>query len=58
MAFRQKMPLLRLLNIEKARILDALTNTNWNQAKAAKALGITQRQMGYKIQKYEIKQTA
>ena len=45
-------------DIEKARILDALTNTNWNQAKAAKALGITPRQIGYKMQKYEIRQTA
>ncbi|MBI5204751.1 MAG: nif-specific transcriptional activator NifA [Nitrospirae bacterium] len=45
-------------DIEKARILDALTNTNWNQAKAAKALGITPRQIGYKMKKYKIQQTA
>ena len=45
-------------DIEKVRIIDALKNSNWNQAKAAKALGITARQIGYKIQKYEIKQTA
>jgi len=42
--------------IEKAKIIDALKNSNWNQSKAAKALGITARQIGYKMQKYKIKQ--
>ncbi len=41
-------------NIEKAKILDALHKTGWNQAKAARDLGITPRQIGYKIKKYEI----
>ena len=45
-------------DIERARILDALTNAAWNQSKAAKTLGITARQIGYKIQKYEIRQSA
>lgn len=40
--------------IEKVNILAALKNSNWVQAKAAKALGITQRQIGYKIKKYNL----
>ncbi len=41
-------------DIEKAKILDALKNSGWIQAKAARALGITPRQRGYKIKKYGI----
>ncbi|HPU31044.1 MAG TPA: helix-turn-helix domain-containing protein, partial [Syntrophorhabdaceae bacterium] len=41
--------------LEKERIIDALKRCNFNQSKAAKLLGITQRQIGYKIQKYAIK---
>lgn len=40
--------------IERVRILNALHASNFNQAKAARALGITQRQIGYKIKKYNI----
>lgn len=40
--------------IEKINILAALKNSHWVQAKAAKALGITQRQIGYKIKKYNL----
>ena len=40
---------------ERLRILTALEKTNWVQAKAAKLLGITPRQIGYKIVKYGIK---
>jgi Nif-specific regulatory protein len=40
--------------IEKANILDALEKTGWVQAKAARILGITPRQIGYKIKKYGI----
>ncbi len=43
--------------MEKTRILDALQSTGWNQAKAARVLGITPRQMGYKIKKYNIRQS-
>jgi transcriptional regulator with GAF, ATPase, and Fis domain len=32
-----------------------LKECNFNQAKAAKVLGITPRQIGYKITKYDIK---
>ena len=38
--------------IEKTNIRDALEKTGWVQAKAAKLLGITPRQIGYKIKKY------
>ncbi len=40
---------------EKLRILAALEKTAWVQAKAAKVLGITPRQIGYKILKYGLK---
>jgi Nif-specific regulatory protein len=40
--------------IEKANILEALEKTGWIQARAAKMLGITPRQIGYKIRKYGI----
>ncbi|GER93695.1 sigma-54-dependent Fis family transcriptional regulator [hot springs metagenome] len=43
-------------DIEKARILDALQKTGWVQAKAAKLLGITPRQIGYKMKKYNIQE--
>ncbi len=41
-------------DIEKTRMLDALEKTGWNQARAAKILGITPRQIGYKIKKYNL----
>lgn len=41
--------------LEKKRITDALHKTNYNQSEAARILGITQRQIGYKIKKYKIK---
>ncbi|MCX7965291.1 MAG: sigma 54-interacting transcriptional regulator [Syntrophorhabdaceae bacterium] len=40
--------------LEKERIIEALKKCNFNRSKAARALGITQRQIGYKIQKYGI----
>ncbi|MBI5212033.1 MAG: nif-specific transcriptional activator NifA [Nitrospirae bacterium] len=43
-------------DIEKARILGALQMTGWVQAKAAKSLGITPRQIGYKMKKYNLQQ--
>jgi len=39
---------------EKMRILAALEKTGWVQAKAARILGITPRQIGYKIVKYRL----
>lgn len=45
----------RLHDLEKARIEDALIRHGWVQARAARELGITQRQMGYKIKKFGLK---
>jgi len=42
--------------IEKANIIDALEKSEWVQAKAAKLLGLTPRQIGYKIKKYGIEE--
>lgn len=41
-------------DIEKTNILHALEKTGWVQARAARLLGITPRQIGYKIKKYGI----
>ena len=41
-------------DIEKSSILDALEKTGWIQAKAARVIGLTPRQIGYKIKKYRI----
>jgi len=41
-------------DLEKEAIINALENSSGNQAEAAKALGITQRQIGYKVKKYAI----
>ncbi|RJQ51690.1 MAG: nif-specific transcriptional activator NifA [Nitrospiraceae bacterium] len=38
--------------IEKSNIREALEKTGWVQARAAKLLGLTPRQIGYKIKKY------
>ncbi|MCW8837289.1 MAG: sigma 54-interacting transcriptional regulator [Thiovulaceae bacterium] len=43
-----------LEDLEKEAIVNALDNSDGNQAEAAKALGITQRQIGYKVKKYGI----
>jgi Nif-specific regulatory protein len=40
--------------LEKRRIEEALKKCDYNQALAARLLGITQRQIGYKIKKYKI----
>jgi Nif-specific regulatory protein len=42
--------------IEKSNILEALEKTGWIQVKAARLLGITPRQIGYKIKKYGIEE--
>ncbi len=41
--------------IEKEMILDALEQSNWVKAKAAKMLGITERIIDYKMKKYGLK---
>lgn len=43
-----------LMEIEKETILGALKESGWIQAKAAKKLGMTTRQIGYKIKKFNI----
>ena len=40
---------------EKDAIYDALEESNWVMARAARKLGITERMIGYKIKKYGIK---
>ncbi len=42
--------------IEKINIREALEKTGWVQARAAKLLGITPRQIGYKIKKYGLEE--
>ncbi|MCL4476107.1 MAG: nif-specific transcriptional activator NifA [Nitrospirae bacterium] len=44
-------------DIERTNIFEALKRTGWVQAKAARLLGITPRQIGYKIKKYNLQQT-
>ena len=41
-------------NLEREMIVEALKNNNWHQGKAAQAIGVTERQMGYKLRKYGI----
>lgn len=43
--------------IEKIKIIEALRNSGWVQAKAARILGLTSRQIGYKMDKYNISKT-
>jgi Nif-specific regulatory protein len=43
--------------IERLKIIEALKNSGWVQAKAARILGLTSRQIGYKMDKYNIRKT-
>jgi Nif-specific regulatory protein len=43
-----------LESIERDRLKKALERAGWVQAKAARALGITPRQIAYKIRKYRL----
>jgi Nif-specific regulatory protein len=45
-----------IADIEKTKVLDALKKSGWVQAKAARLLGITPRQIGYKIKRYGIEE--
>lgn len=45
-----------LQDIERARLVEALQRTGWNQAKTARLLGLTARQVGYKMKKYGIEE--
>jgi DNA-binding NtrC family response regulator len=46
-----------LENMEKSAIIQVLNQTNWNQTKASKLLGITRRKLGYKIEKFGLRKT-
>jgi Nif-specific regulatory protein len=39
---------------ERQRLVDAMERSGWVQAKAARLLGLTPRQMGYALRKYNI----
>jgi len=41
--------------LEKEEIIHALRESNWVMSRAAKALGITERMIGYKIKKYGLR---
>jgi transcriptional regulator with GAF, ATPase, and Fis domain len=45
----------KVKGIEKEEILNALRECNWVMSKAARKLGITERMIGYKIRKYNIR---
>ncbi len=45
-----------LKEMEKTRVIEALQRNNWIQARAAHELGITLRQMGYRVKKYGLGQ--
>jgi Nif-specific regulatory protein len=39
---------------ERDRLIDAMERSGWVQAKAARLLGLTPRQIGYALKKHEI----
>ena len=45
----------RIEELEKEEIVKALKECNWVMARAAKSLGITERMIGYKINKYGLR---
>jgi len=45
----------KIEELERGEILNALRESNWVKARAARTLGITERMIGYKIRKYGIK---
>jgi Nif-specific regulatory protein len=48
------LPPLPGIDDERARVLAALERCGWVQAKAARLLGLTVRQLGYRVRKYNI----
>jgi Nif-specific regulatory protein len=46
---------LSLSDIEQDRLREALERTGWVQARAARLLGLTPRQVAYKIRKYGLR---
>ncbi|MDP3479584.1 MAG: helix-turn-helix domain-containing protein, partial [Desulfoprunum sp.] len=51
---RENQGRLSLQDIERTEVESALKRHGWVQVRAAKELGLTQRQMGYKIKKYNL----
>lgn len=45
----------KIEELEKEEIIKALRDCGWVMARAARSLGITERMIGYKIQKYHIR---
>ena len=45
----------KIMEFEKAEIMNALKECDWVMARAAKKLGITKRMIGYKIRKYGVR---
>jgi transcriptional regulator with GAF, ATPase, and Fis domain len=45
----------KIEELEKEEIIKALRDCGWVMARAARSLGITERMIGYKIQKYGIR---
>jgi Nif-specific regulatory protein len=45
----------KIKEMEKEEILNALKECKWVMSKAARKLGITERMIGYKVKKYQIK---
>jgi DNA-binding NtrC family response regulator len=46
---------LKIEFLERQEIINALRECNWVMARAAKKLGITERMIGYKINKYSLR---
>ncbi len=45
----------KVTEMEKEEIVRALNESDWVMARAAKKLGITERMIGYKVKKYNIR---
>jgi transcriptional regulator with GAF, ATPase, and Fis domain len=45
----------KIRELEREEIIKALRDSGWVMAKAARKLGITERMIGYKINKYRIR---
>ncbi len=45
----------KIKDLEREAIIEALRESNWVMAQAARKLGITERMIGYKIKKYGLR---
>jgi Nif-specific regulatory protein len=52
-----KQPLSRIEEIERKEILSALERNKWNQTRTAQELGITLRQISYRVRKFGLERT-